>query len=363
MVNQNPVRRVLIYRIGSLGDTVVSLPCLHLIARKFPSAQRVLLSNFPINAKAPPASAVLHGSGLIHGYMRYAVGTRSPLELSVLWWKIIRFRPDVLVYLMPARNERDVRRDAAFFRLCGVRRIVGLPVSGEPFHILDEKTGLYQKEASRLARAIAELGEAKPEALESWDLQLTPDERATAVRALTTFRGRPLIVCGPCTKFQSKDWGVDNWSALLGRLSVELPAHTLALVGASEDAKVAEGLRTAWPGNSLNLCGQLNPRETAAVMEHGDLYLGPDSGPMHLAAAVGVPCASAFSAQVEPGIWFPIGEGNRIVYHKTDCFGCHLETCIERKRECLTTITVAEMYAAAMSALQSASDRRLKLSI
>ena len=75
------IRKVLIHRLGSLGDMVVALPSLHLIARRFPDAERRLLTNFPVNAKAPAAAAVLGESGLVHGYMQYTVGTRDLGEL------------------------------------------------------------------------------------------------------------------------------------------------------------------------------------------------------------------------------------------------------------------------------------------
>src|ERR1700751_5875565 len=87
------VERVLIYRLGSLGDTTVALPCFHLIERAFPNAQRRLLTNFPVHSKAPAAAAVLGDSGLVHGYMRYAAGTRNPAELLRLAGEIRRFRP------------------------------------------------------------------------------------------------------------------------------------------------------------------------------------------------------------------------------------------------------------------------------
>src|ERR1700759_4726225 len=68
MVPDLKAGRVLIYRIGSLGDTIVALPCFHLIQRKYPNAERVLLTNSPIHAKAPAADAILANTGLIHGY-------------------------------------------------------------------------------------------------------------------------------------------------------------------------------------------------------------------------------------------------------------------------------------------------------
>src|ERR1700761_8089678 len=97
-------KRVLIYRLGSLGDMLVALPSLHLIARAFPDAERRLLTNFPVSSKAAPAGAIVGESGLVSGYFRYGVGTRSVVALARLWWEIRRWAPDVLVYLGPARG-------------------------------------------------------------------------------------------------------------------------------------------------------------------------------------------------------------------------------------------------------------------
>src|SRR5215467_4995170 len=123
------VRRVLIYRLGSLGDTVIALPALHLVEQAFPGSERRMLTNFPVNVKAPPAAAILENSGLVDGYIRYAAGTRSVLELARLWWTLVRWRPEVLVYLGSARGAASAQRDARFFQLCGIRRLIGLPVS------------------------------------------------------------------------------------------------------------------------------------------------------------------------------------------------------------------------------------------
>ncbi|HTJ29123.1 MAG TPA: hypothetical protein VL346_01395, partial [Acidobacteriaceae bacterium] len=105
------IKRVLIYRLGSLGDTAVAIPCFHLIERAYPNAERRLLTNFPIHAKAPASAAVLGDSGLVHGYMRYTVGTRSPRELFRLAREIRQFKPEVLIYLMPVRSLSAVARD------------------------------------------------------------------------------------------------------------------------------------------------------------------------------------------------------------------------------------------------------------
>ena len=342
---------MLIYRLGSLGDTVVALPCFHLIARTYPQAERVLLTNFPVHAKAPAAAAVLGDSGLVDRFMRYTVGTRRVGELVSLGWQIRRFRPDLLVYLMPVRPLRNVRRDRLFFRAAGVKQIVGLPGEEELQHRFDRATGLYESESSRLARSLAGLGDANAGERKNWSLELTATERETATVALGALARRPLIVCGPGTKMQAKDWGRENWRSLLVRLNAEYPQYGLALIGAKEDTAVAEYAAGEWTGPKVNLCGHLTPRETAAVLEHADVFLGPDSGPMHLAASVGVTCVIAFSAAGLPGVWYPAGQQHQIVYHQTSCHGCKLETCVVEARRCLTSIAVEEMAAAAGRAL------------
>jgi ADP-heptose:LPS heptosyltransferase len=343
MQPESPIRKVLIYRLGSLGDTIVALPCFHLISRTFPSAERILLTNFSVHAKAPASAEVLAESGLVHGYMRYSTGTRRPGELLSLASRIRRFQPDLLVYLMPVRPLKSVLRDRIFLRMAGVRRVMGIPSEEQLKHRFDPSSGRYEPEASRLARTLVDLGDACVEELGSWSLKLTEAERATAGVALGALRKAPLIACGPGTKMQAKDWGQDNWQALLTRLHAEYPDHGLALVGAREDAEISDYAAQGWKGPKVNLCGVLTPRGTAAALERSRVFLGPDSGPMHLAAIVGTPCVIAFSARGLPGVWFPVGSQHQVIYHQTSCYGCSLETCTVEARRCLSAITVAAM--------------------
>jgi heptosyltransferase-3 len=340
------MRRVLIYRLGSLGDTVAGLPCFHLIARKFPAAERKLLTNFPVHAKAPASAAVLGDSGLVHGYMRYTAGTRNPLELLRLAVGIRRFRPDVLVYLTHIRPWKDVQRDRLFLRVADVRRIVGIAGETEIRPVFDAATGRYESEAARLARLVAELGDANLADRASWDPILSDAERQAAREALGALAHRPLIFCGPGTKRQAKDWGQENWRALLAELSGRYRRYGLVLVGAEEEYREADYAAQQWTGPKLNLCGRLTPRATAAALCYAKIFLGPDSGPMHVAAAMGTPCVIAFSASTPPGAWFPHGDQHQVLYRPTSCLGCYLESCTVEGRRGLSSITVREMAAA-----------------
>ena len=361
-------RRVLLYRLGSLGDMLVALPALHLVERAFPEAERRLLTNIPVSSKAPPAAVILEGSGLVQGYMRYGVGTRSVGELARLWWTIARWRPEVLVYLGPTRGMDVARRDARFFRLCGVRKMVGVPLTeGMQRNFYGAATGgrdramgdgNLEPEAARLVRCIGELGAvgefADPGRLEdpsSWDLRLTAAEHESAAWAIgEEALGLDPIAVSVGTKVQAKDWGKENWQALLGKIAAESPGRALLLGGAEEESDASEFAADGWRahggGPVVNLCGRLTPRESAAAFARARLFVGHDSGPMHLAAAVGTPVVAIFAARNIPRQWFPFGKQHRVVYHRVECWGCGLETCIEQQKKCLMSITVDEVMEA-----------------
>jgi heptosyltransferase III len=357
-------KRVLIYRLGSLGDTLVALPALHLVAKAFPAAERRMLTNFPVNVKAPPAAAILENTGIVHGFLRYAVGIRSPRELLSLWWQVFRWRPEVLVYLGSSRGVESARRDAAFFKACGIRRLIGVPVTEDmQQNRRDGLDGTLEPEGARLVRNIAELGDARIDAPESWDLRLTEGEKACADEALRPVVGLPLVAVSVGTKVQSKDWGRENWRALLTAIAGDYPGYGLALSGAPEESEAsefaAERWRQAGGGAVVNLCGQLTPRQSAAAFARARVFIGHDSGPMHLAAAVQTPCVAIFAARNKPRVWFPYGEQHRVIYHQTECWGCGLETCIVEKKRCLTSIAVEEVLGEVRAVLGDSLQKKM----
>ena len=342
---------ILIYRIGSLGDTVVSLPCFHLIARAFPDCHRILLTNTPVHSKAPAASAVLEGSGLIHEALNYSIGTRNVFELAKLYWRIRRSGVRTVIYLAPVRGDSASRRDELFFRFCGVKRIVGIPHGGLSTYLYDPKVDRYESEASRLARCLSELGDARLNDRASWDLHLSEAEHARAAIALSPIAGTPFLTLGIASKQQVTDWGVANWKDLMPQLRQKFPEHALVFIGAKEDRPSVDEVSAQWAGTTLNLCGELSPRESASVIQRGDAYLGLDSGPMHVAASVGTTCISIAPANKLPGMWFPYGEGHEVIYHKTECFGCNLHVCTLEKKKCILSISPAEAASAVVRAV------------
>ena len=72
---------------------------------------------------------------------------------------------------------------------------------------------------------------------------------------------------------------------------------------------------------------------------------------MHLAAAVQTPCVAVFAAIRRPAMWFPYGAQHRVIYHDVPCSNCSLDTCIENRKQCITSVTVDEMMQATVEQL------------
>jgi ADP-heptose:LPS heptosyltransferase len=347
------ISKVLIYRLGSIGDAIVALPVLHLISQAFPNAERVMLTNMRVGSKESAAQQILGNSELVHRYMNYRAGLRDLRSLVKLRKELRTWKPQVLVYLAAGRSGAAVWRDAFFFTLCGLREMVGLPLTKHTSENLPLGDGRSEFEAQRLARCVASLGDARLEDPASWDLHLQRDEISQAKRVLELWSGgAPFIAVTIGTNLQANDWGAQNWQQALNMISSRYPRVGLALIGSADDQKNAELAAAGWLGPKINLCGRLSARLSAAVMRQALIYLGHDTGPMHLAAAMHVPCVAVFSARNAPGVWFPWGEGHRIIYHSVPCMGCKLEVCIANGKICITSISPDEVFNAAVDILE-----------
>jgi ADP-heptose:LPS heptosyltransferase len=174
--------------------------------------------------------------------------------------------------------------------------------------------GLCEREGERLARCLALLGDAEPRNPANWNLNLTAAELALAASVVTERVGPdPYIVLCIGTKLAGRDWGDDHWRRLIGFL-LDCYPHKLVFIGAASDRARSDSLARVRPERFVNLCGDLGVRVSAAVLKGAVLYIGHDSGPMHLASAVRTPLVAIFSNRDKPGKWFPIGDHVKILY-------------------------------------------------
>ena len=319
--------RILIFQIGSLGDTVISMPCYREIPRRHPDSERLLLTNFPIGSKMVQAEAMLSPCGLIHGCIEYPMPLRGMVDIRALYKRLRAAKVDILYYLVPEKRVANLLRHFAFLRACGIRDLRGLPWTRDlrlPREIVPGT--LWESEASRLLRTIG--SQSLPAAPDPADrsLNLTPDEYEAADRLLAEAPTLgEFVAVSVGGKVPINNWGDENWRHVLRRLQQQLPDVGVVFLGSADERQRNEELARACEGPTLNSCGRLTPRQTAALIARAKLFLGHDTGTLHLAAAVGTRIVGVYSARNVPGKWYSDRAGDQFFYEKPPCFGCELE--------------------------------------
>lgn len=339
---------VLVYRLGSLGDTLVVLPAFHLVRRTYPHSKITLLTNAPVSRKAAPAQALLDGSGLVDDYLSYPVGLRDPRALWSLIGQIRAAQCSRAVYLAkPKGGVLNVMRDFLLLKACGIRSVHGLPISSSFRHCrsITGQRGV-ESEGCRVLRCLHKLGEIDVSRPESWSLGLSSEENRLADSYVGGSSTTLKLGVSIGAKASSKDWENRNWLTLLRMIQQTWPTAELYFVGSEDEYARSQQLMELSGLGGVNLCGLLSPRLSAGLLSHMKVFIGHDSGPMHLAASMGTPVTAIFSSRNIPGEWYPcdLHGLNHIFYTDVPCMGCQLVECINERKRCILSITPEEVF-------------------
>jgi len=128
----------------------------------------------------------------------------------------------------------------------------------------------------------------------------------------------------------------------------------LCLVAGEADVETARRVAQLMHQSVLNLAGRLSLGELAALFKRCRLLISNDSGPVHVAAAVGTPVIDIFGRNqrgLSPQRWGPLGEGHIILHKEVGCVTCLAHNC-DIEFLCLTSLSVDDVYRAAVSILQ-----------
>lgn len=351
--------RIIVYRIGQLGDTIVALPAMWAIKENFPEAELTLLCDQHAHTNYILASDLLRDAGIFHDFLAYPVeklGTSSARRATKLLRKLRERKFDTLIYLAPsARSQARVRRDRWFFRAAGIRTFIGM--TGFPH--LERKSGraplaTLPRESELLLLRLRESGLRVSLQNPRFDLGLGEKEEKKVAAWLESQAqsdgGRRWIAVGPGSKMPAKRWPMERYDAVVRDLIAGFDIWPV-IFGGPEDREIGDGLIERW-GRGYNAAGALSVREAGVALKRCLLYLGNDTGTMHLAAAAGIPCVAVFSSRERPGLWFPAGSANRVFRSEIDCEGCGLKVCITRDIECLRRIDPQSVTAACAEILR-----------
>ncbi|MBP0130980.1 MAG: glycosyltransferase family 9 protein [Nitrospira sp.] len=342
-------RTVLVFRVGQLGDTLIALPSVAAIRDRHPGDRLVLLTEQrPEELQRVSAWEVLGPTGWFQEVLYYQPVSGWWRKVMAAWKLLARLRrlnPDVIYNLAPERSLVQVRRDRLFFsHLVGARTYYGGAPLSKNGKGIDGVLPHIEPEWKRLLRIVGAEGEPHCYRL------AVPEDATRRVIQRFMMCGLQNVVrvlaIGPGSKMQAKRWPVERFNELGRRLLREDAGLHLAVLGGREDSALGEALCRDWGERSHNFAGVFSVYESAAALKRCCGYLGNDTGTMHLAAMVGVPCVALFSARDYPGQWEPYGHGHVVLRHETDCAGCMIEVCSERDNECLRRISEGEVFVA-----------------
>ena len=147
-----------------------------------------------------------------------------------------------------------------------------------------------------------------------------------------------------------RDWGEKNISQLTALLA-RLPGVKTILVGAGEDKRAEKNILERGPSDLVSLVGQLNLRELRELIQRASLFIGPDSGPMHIAASTSTPIVAYFGPNL-PAYNSPWKSECLLVEKKLDCRPCKQRVCVHKDFRCMRTITPEEVFQACLSLLE-----------
>lgn len=339
---------VLVYRIGSLGDTLVALPALRAIQAHFAPARITLLCDRHVGQRYVLASELLASSGLVDAFMHYPVDSSlvgrvlRPARMLRLLLDIRRRQFAAVVYLAPSnRPAVSVERDRRFFRSAGIARLLGF--DGFPiFPVSRPENGFAElpREADLLLARLAIDGVPVPEPGEA-DARLPSviagDSEVDRWRAdLAPDGGRVWISMSPGSKRAVNRWPVDRYVEVLRSLIARWDVWPV-IFGGPEDLIDARRIVAAC-GRGHIAAGALSLVASIHAMSACALHLGNDTGTMHMAASAGIRCVGVYSSHNFPGLWFPYGPGHLVLRTPIECECCQLFECVEREMACILAI-------------------------
>ena len=366
-------RKILLLRLRRLGDVILTTPAITLLKRAFPAASLTYLVEEPFRR-------LVEGNPHLDRVLAIPAKQKTS-ELIALIRSIRREGYDVLL------DFHGGPRASWITLLGGARLKVGyaikgkgflydirVPRSGErgPVHSVENHANLVKAVVAEFADAAkhssAEISrgpsaaEANPQTRPGAPVAapaavpplLLPEPTAgekDRVRALLheafgpDAAGSSLVVLHVGAGNRFRDWGAENLTALASRL-VRAAKARVALIGAEGDRAVEERVRAAAPESILPCCGRLNLMETREIIRRADLFAGPDSGPMHLAASTPTPIVAWFGPTLPANFapWRPDGGPTVILERALSCRPCEQRGCVASDFRCLQSISPDDVF-------------------
>lgn len=342
-------RRILACRLDNLGDVLVTTPALHAIRQSLPAAELTLLAS-SVGAQAgrlnPDLDAVMiYEAPWMDPWSR--LPQDSARERAVIE-AIREGRFDAAVIFTSFRQSPLPTAYLCYLADIPLRLAASIDGPGSLLTARHKHPERLMHEVERgldLVRAVG-LGTTNTDLV----LAVPAEERVRARRLLANLRtGQdhtgPAVVLHPGCSMPARTYPWEMFADSADLLVERLDA-TIILTGTDDERELVERVRSRMQHDAVPLAGELSFPAFCALIGAADLTITNNTGPMHVAAAVGTPVVALFALTNPPEQWGPWHVPHRLLNHDVPCRLCYSRVC-PYGQECLTLVAPPMVAAAA----------------
>ncbi|MGD1074891.1 MAG: lipopolysaccharide heptosyltransferase II [Thermodesulfovibrionales bacterium] len=339
--------KILVRGVNWIGDAVMTMPALRALKKAYSESHLALLVK-------PSVSPLFETDPFVDEVILYEdrfKGLMGKIKLA----RILRKKGFSKAVLF--QNAFDAALTAFFAR---IPERIGYDRDGRgllltrpiPFHREDRKLHHIEYYLDLLKRAGIEAEYSHP-----W-IYLSLDERLAARERLSGMK-RPILGINPSATYgSSKRWLPERFGEVASWFMKDT-GGSVVIFGGKDATGIAEEIdhfvrKEQIPSSPntigkdpplLNLAGTTSLRELVSFISECDVFVSNDSGPMHIAYAVGTPLVAIFGSTA-PELTGPVGAGHRVIKHDFGCSPCFERTCAKGDMRCMYAITADDVYIA-----------------
>jgi lipopolysaccharide heptosyltransferase I len=346
--------KILIVKVSALGDVIHTLPALTILRRRYPEAQITWLAE-------PGAAELIRGHPALNRVILWPRGDWQRYGCS---GKLVRLARSVRAFV---RELRDTRYDLIIDFQGSLKAALWVALARGPrkagygpgmhhdeysWLVHNERVPAVSNEIHAVERNLLLLeGLGIPRLPLIYDLAVPPeaDQEAGALLAAAGLSAdTPFVAIHPRSRWRTKNWPPERFA----HVAEGLHAHGLSVVwtGGPDDRADVDAICAALPGRAIRVDGQTPLKTLAAIFRRAQVVLSTDTGPIHIAVAVGTPVVGLFGP-TSPASTGPYGEGHTVIRVDLACSPCFKKTCRTRQYEkhaCMLRLSVAEVIRAVL---------------
>lgn len=309
LIEKIEVRKILIFKLDAAGDMVYTTPVFRLLKQKYPTAEITLFcqeSIVPLIKSDPHLHQIITDFSSLQKHYDLILDLRGNFKTL----KYALFHPP------------KIRLDRGSVRF------------------KNKLKGKHPHELVTNAQIISPLMEVKHQDLTPQIYFSKEDENTVSKYLNENQIGKFAILHVGANKLLRK-WPLDRFANLAAHLKNQ-NGFDIIFVGDKADLKDIESVTSKIEFKTYSVAGNFSWTSFAALAKKAGLFVGNESGPLHVAAAMQIPLIGLFGPG-EPEVFYPFGEKSTFVHHVLPCNPCNQLNCVHPQNTCMQRINLNEV--------------------